>query len=58
MPKTEFGDQTYLMIRYRIIFGITDERLGVRLLRETDCPTLEKVTEMCRAAEISKKKNR
>ena len=42
----EFGDQTNLIIRDRIIFGITDERLRERLLREMDCPTLEKVTEM------------
>ena len=35
----EFGDQTNLMICYRIIFRITDERLRERLLRETDCLT-------------------
>ena len=42
------------MIRDRIIFDIQDE-LKERLLRETENPTLEKVIEMCRAAEISKK---
>lgn len=50
----EFGDQTNLMIRDRIIFGITDDRLKERLLRESD-HTLEKVIDVCRAAEASKK---
>ena len=51
----EFEAQKDLMIRDRIIFGIQDERLKERLLRETENPTLEKAIEMCRAAEISKK---
>ena len=51
----EYNDQTNYMIRDRIIFGIHDERLRERLLRESDNPTLEKVVDMCRAAEASKK---
>ncbi|XP_048759591.2 uncharacterized protein K02A2.6-like [Ostrea edulis] len=51
----EYGDQTNSMIRDRIIFGIQDERLRERLLRKSDNPTLEKVVDMCRAAEASKK---
>ena len=50
----EFGDQINLMIRDRIIFGIKDEQIKERLLRESENPTLERVIDMCRAAEISK----
>ena len=42
------------MIRDQIIFGIKDEQIKERLLREVENPTLERVIEMCRAAEISK----
>ncbi|MES9901692.1 MAG: RNase H-like domain-containing protein, partial [Sedimenticola sp.] len=50
----EYGDQTNLMIRDRVIFGIWDERLKERMLRESENPTLENVINMCRAAEASK----
>ena len=50
----EFGDQINLMIRDRIIFGIKEEQIKERLLRESENPTLERIIEMCRATEISK----
>ena len=42
------------MIRDRIIFGIKDERLRERLLRDSENPDLERVIDLCRAAECSK----
>ncbi|KAL5011278.1 hypothetical protein ScPMuIL_009829 [Solemya velum] len=51
----EFGTQTDPMIRDRIIFGINDDRLRERLLRDSADPALSRVIELCRAAEASKK---
>ena len=42
------------MVRHRLIFGIRDEKLQERLLRENvDKLTLEKALAFCRATEIS-----
>ncbi|WAR26977.1 hypothetical protein MAR_012681 [Mya arenaria] len=52
--KCEFSDQKDLMIRDRLIFGISDSRLKERLLREGKNPDLDRVIELCPAAECSK----
>ncbi|XP_069136748.1 uncharacterized protein [Argopecten irradians] len=49
----EFGDQTNMMIRDRLIFGIDNTRLKERLLRDSADPTLDRVVEICRASEAS-----
>ena len=49
----EFGDQKEFMIRDKIVFGINDERVKERLLREADLD-LRKALDICRAAESSK----
>ena len=48
----EFGDQKDLLIRDKIVFGIQDDRVKERLLRETNL-TLTSATAICRAAEAS-----
>ena len=45
----EFGDDTYNMIRDKIVFGVTDSRIKERLLREPDL-TLVKCLDICHAA--------
>ena len=49
----EFGDQRDLLIRDKIVFGIRDERVKERLLRESGL-TLTKALDLCRAAEATK----
>ncbi len=49
----EFGDQTELMIRDRIIFGVADTELKQKLLRDSDDPSLRTVVELCRAFEAA-----
>ena len=49
----EFGDQRDLLIRDKIVFGIRDERIKERLLRESGL-TLTKALDLCRAAEATK----
>jgi hypothetical protein len=49
----EFGDSKDLMIRDHIVFGVSDDRIKERLLREKDL-TLDKAVDICRAAEISR----
>ena len=49
----EFGDQRELMIREKIIFGVRDQRVKERLLRDGD-QSLAKVLDACRATESSK----
>ena len=49
----EFGDQHDNMIRDKIVFGTTDQRVKERLLTKSDL-TLQTAEDMCRAAEISK----
>ena len=49
----EFGDQHDSMIRDRIVFGVRDNRLKERLLRESSELTLEKAASICRAGEAS-----
>ena len=41
------------MIRDKVVFGVRDERIKERLLREADL-TLNKALDVCRAAETSK----
>jgi len=53
----EFREQRDYMIRDRIIFGIKDERLRERLLRDSENPDLERVIYLRRAAECSKNPN-
>ena len=49
----EFGDQKNDMIRDRIVFGITDDRVKERLLRESKLD-LAKAIDICHASETSK----
>lgn len=49
----EFGDQKESIIRDKIVFGILDNRVKERMLREADL-TLAKAEEFVRAADISK----
>ena len=49
----EFGEQRNLSIRDKMVFGIRDERVKERLLREPNL-SLEKVLDLCRAAEATK----
>lgn len=49
----EFGSTESDMIRDKIVFSISDQRLKERLLRETNL-TLEKTVDICRAAEAAK----
>ena len=49
----EFSDQRDLLIRDKIVFGVRDERVKERLLRESDL-TLQKALDICRAAEATK----
>lgn len=49
----EFGSAESDMIRDKIVFSISDQRLKERLLRETNL-TLEKTVDICRAAEAAK----
>lgn len=48
-----FGDQQELLLRDKMVFGVRDERIKERLLRETDL-TLGKALSICRASEVSK----
>ncbi|KAL1268589.1 hypothetical protein QQF64_033952 [Cirrhinus molitorella] len=48
----EFGSTESDMIRDKIAFSISDQRLKERLLRETNL-TLEKTVDICRAAEAA-----
>ncbi|XP_048586619.1 uncharacterized protein K02A2.6-like [Nematostella vectensis] len=50
----EFGDLKDSLIRDRIVIGTTDESGRERLLRERPVPSLNKVVESLRAAEISR----
>ena len=51
----EFGNQSNLLIRDRIVCGVIDSQLSERFLREKpENLTLERVSEMARASEISK----
>ena len=50
----EFREQRDYMIHDRLIFGIKDERLRERLLRDSENPDLERVIDLCRAVECSK----
>ncbi|XP_048584107.1 uncharacterized protein LOC116603135 [Nematostella vectensis] len=50
----EFGDLKDSLIRDRIVIGTTDEGGRERLLRERPVPSLDKVVESLRAAEISR----
>lgn len=49
----EFGTMESDMIRDKIVFSTTDQRLKERLLREVNL-TLEKTVDICRAAEAAK----
>ena len=49
----EFSDQRDLLMRDKIVFGVSDERAKERLLRESDF-TLQKALDICRAAEATK----
>lgn len=49
----EFGASENDMIRDKIVFGLNDQRLKERLLRESNL-TLEKAIDLCRAAETAK----
>ena len=49
----EFGEQRDLLIRDKIVFGVRDERVKERLLREASL-TLVEAQSICRAAETSK----
>ena len=51
--KCEFGTFESDMIRDKVVFGVRDERIKERLLREADL-TLNKALDICRAAETSK----
>ena len=48
----EFREQKDYMICDRIIFSIKEERLRERLLRDSENPDLERVIDLCRAAEF------
>ena len=50
--KCEFGTFESDMIRDKVVFGVRDQRIKERLLREADL-TLNKALDICRAAEIS-----
>ena len=50
--KCEFGTFESDMIRDKVVFGVRDQRIKGRLLREADL-TLNKALDICRAAEIS-----
>ena len=50
--KCEFGTFESDMIRDKVVFGVRDERIKERLLREADL-TLNKALDVCRAAETS-----
>ena len=51
--KCEFGTFESDMIRDKVVFGVRDERIKEKLLREADL-TLNKALDVCRAAETSK----
>ncbi|XP_021340552.1 uncharacterized protein K02A2.6-like [Mizuhopecten yessoensis] len=51
----EFGDQKDMMIRDRVIFGIDNDRLKERLLRDSADPSLNRMIEICRASKASAK---
>ncbi|KAG5872054.1 hypothetical protein JTB14_021846 [Gonioctena quinquepunctata] len=53
IPKCVFGDQASSIMRYQVIFGIRDLHAKEVLLRDENI-TLEKVSEYCRAVEVSK----
>ena len=46
----EFGDQADKMVRDKLVFGVGDERVKERLLRESEL-TLTKAVDLCHAAE-------
>ena len=51
--RCEFGGESNNMVRDKIIFGVADDRLKERLLREPDLD-INKALDICRAAEISR----
>ena len=51
--KCEFGTFESDMIRDKVVFGVRDDRIKKRLLREADL-TLHKAADVCRAAETRK----
>ena len=53
----EFGDQNDLMIRDKLVFGVSDERVKERLLRESDL-TLKKAVDVIHAAETTRQQIR
>ena len=55
--KCEFGEQENSLIRDKIVFGVRDNALKERLLREPKL-TLDKALDICRAAETSREQLR
>ena len=53
----EFGDQKDLMIRDKLVFGVSDERVKERLLRESDL-TLKKAVDVIHATETTRQQIR
>ncbi len=53
----EFGDLGDSLVRDRVIIGLLDENLRIRLLRERN-PTLQYVIDACNAAEIAAEQQR
>ena len=51
----EFEDLRYSLIRDKIVLGVQDKKIQIRLLRKTDL-SLHKATSICRAVEEVKSK--
>ncbi len=51
--KCEFGEQVDLMLRDKLVFGVNDDRVRERLLRESEVE-LSKAVDICRAAESTR----
>ena len=51
--KCEFGEQEDLMLRDKLVFGVKDDRVRERLLRESEVE-LSKAVDICRASESTR----